>query len=63
MPQQLWPVGFYSALGMSKEVLSALGSVFVVCLYFFLVVGMVGVLEDVQFYVVNNRNLCTHSKI
>ncbi len=63
MPQQLWPVGFFSALGRSKEALSPLGSVVVVCLYFFLVVGMVGVLEGVQFYVVNNRNLCTHSKI
>ncbi len=42
MPQQLWPVGFYSALGRSKEALSPLGSVLVVCLYFFLVVGMGG---------------------
>jgi len=63
MPQQLWPVGFYSALGRSKEALSPLGSVLVVCLYFFLVFGMGGVLEGVQFYVVNKRNLCTHSKI
>lgn len=30
MPQQLRPVGFFSALGRSKEALSPLGSVFVV---------------------------------